>query len=62
MWLILQVIILSIVILAIFEELIEFFVNRYALGPAAWEGKLKNFYQKIRNWLKKKLKKEPSVG
>lgn len=54
--------ILPFLILAILEELIEFFVNRYALGPAPWEGKLKHFFANQLAWLKKKFKKEPSVS
>lgn len=54
--------ILPFLILFILEELIEFFVNRFALGPAPWEGKLKRFMKNQIAWLKKKLKIEPSVS
>lgn len=60
MWLLILVFILSILILAIVEEMKEFFVNRYVLGPAAWEDRLKEFLQKQMSWAKTKLRKEPS--
>lgn len=62
MWLWLLVILSPFIILAIIEELIEFFVNRYVLGPADWEGKLKFFVRKTISWIQKKLKKETSTS
>lgn len=62
MWLLLLIIILPLLILAIVEELKEFFVNRYVLGPASWEGKVRVFFHKVVDWMKKKLKKVSSTG
>lgn len=60
MWLLLLIVFLSFLLLVIVEESIEFFVNRYALGPAPWEGKVRAYYKKLLHWLKGKLNKEAS--
>lgn len=57
MWPVIFILILPFLIIAILEELKEFFVNRYVLGPAAWEGKLKVFLQGKMIWLKKRFRK-----
>lgn len=61
MWSLLILILLPFFILVIIEESIEFFVNRYVLGPAKWEGRVKIFFQDAVAWAKRKLKKAPSL-
>jgi hypothetical protein len=62
MWQWILVIVIPLFILAILEEIKEFFVNRYVLGPAVWEGKVKRAAWKSIQWLKKKLKRETTAN
>lgn len=59
MWFWIFILIVPFIILLIFEEMIEFFVNRYAQGPAAWEGKWKEFVKNKVNQLKERLGRAP---
>jgi len=60
LWLWVWFVILPFLILAILEEMIEFFVQRYMLGPAEWEGKLKDIFARSYSGLKKKLRLKQS--
>lgn len=59
MWPLFLLIVIPFLLLALIEEVIEFLVNRYALGPAAWEGKVKVFFQSKYRWIRKKFMKAP---
>lgn len=62
MWEWILVIVIPILVLIVIEEGKEFFVNRYVLGPAPWEGKVKRYAQKGVYWVRKKLKKSTSTN
>ncbi len=51
MWPWLIIVLVVILILAIIEETIQFFLNRYTFGPAQWESKLKKLLKK---WSRKR--------
>ncbi|GIN60911.1 hypothetical protein J27TS8_09040 [Robertmurraya siralis] len=61
MWTWILVIMILFLILVLFEELIEFLVNRFILGPASWEGKIKRFLHSLIGWFKRKGKRPFSL-